>query len=321
MILFKQIFVILLLFACFQTASADWTKQNSKTLAWLRDVYFLNEQTGWIVGSSGTFLETRDGGKTWIQRRHFNNDTIRQIYFTDEQNGWLLCERDVFALGKNSPSYLLKTADGGALWEPVELVNPQRKRLTKIFFNKNGLGSAIGENGAFYLMSDDKKTWKQSASPARFLLFDGLYKGDWNGIVVGAGGAIFFTDDAGLTWIKANILGDSEARFNAVFFVNQKSGWTVGAGGKIFQTFNGGKLWREQKSGVAKDLNSVFFQNTAEGWAVGSEGTILHTATAGNVWTIVDSKARHNLEKVFFVGKKGWAVGFGGTILSFEENN
>lgn len=314
------ILFLLLVLLC-QTTRADWTKQNSNTLAWLRDVYFLNEQTGWIVGSSGTFLETKDGGKTWIQRKHLNNDTIRQVYFTDEQNGWLLCERDLFALGKNSPSYLLKTSDGGAIWELVELANPQRKRLTKIFFNKNGLGSAIGENGAFFSMSADETIWKQSASPARFLLFDGIYNGDWNGVVVGAGGAIFFTEDAGLSWIKANILGESEARFNAVFFINQKNGWTVGAGGVIFQTFNGGKLWREQKSSVAKDLNSVFFQDTAEGWAVGGEGTILHTTTAGNVWTKVNSKAGHNLEKVFFVGKKGWAVGFGGTILSFSENN
>ena len=317
----KKTFVLFLLFACFQTARGDWTKQNSNTLAWLRDVYFLNEQTGWIVGSSGTLLETKNGGKTWIQRKHSNSDTIRQVYFTDTENGWLLCERNLFALGKNSPSYLLKTADGGTVWEPVELVNPQRKRLTKIFFNKNGLGSAIGENGAFFTMSDDEKIWKQTASPARFLLFDGIYNGDWNGVVVGAGGAIFFTEDAGLSWTKASILGASEARFNAVFFINQKNGWTVGAGGIIFQTSNGGKLWREQKSSVAKDLHSVFFQDTAEGWAVGGEGTILHTTTAGNVWMRVDSKARHNLEKVFFTGKKGWAVGFGGTILSFSENN
>ncbi len=63
----------------------------------------------------------------------------------------------------------------------------------------------------------------------------------------------------------------------------------------------------------------MFFCNTAEGWAVGEEGLILHTTTAGNIWTIVEPKVKHRLEKVFFVGKKGWAVGFGGTILSYVE--
>lgn len=315
-----KVLVLFLFLVFFQTARADWTKQKSNTLSWLHDVYFLDEQTGWIVGSGGTYLSTRDGGANWTQNKHFNDDTIRQVYFADAENGWLLCERDSFTLGKNSPSYLLKTVDGGATWDQVELVNPQRKRLTKIFFDKYGSGTAIGENGAFFALSEDKKTWKQMPSPARFLLFDGLYTDDWNGVVVGAGGAIFYTEDAGLSWKLASVLGESNARLNAVFFVNQKNGWTVGAAGKIYQTFNGGKLWREQKSSIAKDLNSVFFRSTAEGWAVGNEGTILHTTTAGNVWRTVDSKARHNLEKVAFAGKKGWAVGFGGTILVYDDD-
>jgi photosystem II stability/assembly factor-like uncharacterized protein len=46
---------------------------------------------------------------------------------------------------------------------------------------------------------------------------------------------------------------------------------------------------------------------------------ILHTATAGNVWKISEQKVKHKLEKIHFVGKKGWAVGFGGTILFYEE--
>lgn len=315
----KKIFVLFLLCACFQTARADWTKQKVNTLAWLRDVYFLNEQTGWVVGSDGTVLATVDGGKTWTQNKHFNDDTIRQVYFKDARNGWLLCERDLFSLGKNSPSYLLKTADGGATWQSVEFDNPQRKRITKIFFNKYDSGTAIGETGAFFVTNNEKKIWKQQPSPARFLLYDGLYTDEWNGVVVGAGDSIFYTANAGLSWTKADFLGAADARFNAVFFINQRNGWTVGANGKIFQTLNGGKVWRAQNSTVAKDLKSVFFVNTAEGWAVGNEGTILHSTTAGNVWTTVNSGARHNLEKVVFVGGKGWAVGFGGTILHYDN--
>lgn len=316
----KNLLTLFLLLVSIQAARADWVKQKSNTLAWLHDVYFLNEQTGWIVGSGGTFFATKDGGVTWTKNKNLNNDTFRQVYFTDEQNGWLLGERDLFALGKNSPSYLLKTSDGGETWQRVEFGNNQRKRITKIFFNKYEAGAAIGEGGAFYAMSDDRKIWKQQPLPARFLLADGVYTGDWNGVVVGAGGAVFFTEDAGLSWLKASLFGDQTAKLNAVFFVNQKTGWTVGAEGKIYQTINGGKVWREQQSNIVKDLKSVFFINTAEGWAVGGEGTILHSTTAGNVWTTVNSNAKHNLEKIIFVGNKGWAVGFGGTILSYENN-
>lgn len=308
---------VVLIFA--QSIKADWTKQNVNTLAWLRDVYFLNEQTGWIVGSGGTYLMTRDGGKNWTKEKKVTEDNIRQIYYADEQNGWLLCERDVYALGTNSPSYLLKTTNGGVNWERVEFAGNQRQRVTKVFFTKSGAGLAIGEGGAFYALADDRQTWQRAASPARYLLFDGVFTGNVNGVVVGAGSTILYTENAGSSWNNASIFGEKNVKLNAVFFINQRNGWTVGASGKIFQTMNGGKLWREQKSNVADDLTDIFFTNTANGWAVGADGTILSTETAGNVWTASKSNFKHRLEKVFFAGKRGWAVGFGGTILSYQE--
>jgi len=170
-------------------------------------------------------------------------------------------------------------------------------------------------------MADDNKTWKRIASPSRYLMFDGTFTGDSHGVIVGAAGSILFTEDAGLSWNKASVFGEADAKLNSVFFINQKAGWTVGANGKIYQSVNGGKIWREQKSNVVNDLADVFFNDTAEGWAVGDEGTILFTNTAGNVWTTVKSNVKHKLERVFFVGKKGWAVGFGGTILSYDKND
>jgi len=317
----KNFSVLLLIFVLFQTAQAGWTKQNSNTLAWLQDIYFLNEKNGWTTGSGGTFLTTVDGGKSWTKAKNFTSDTIRQVYFIDEQTGWLLCERNLFDLGANSPSYLLKTTNGGVNWERIEFTTNQRKRITKILFSENGMVWAIGEGGAFFKMSEDKKSWTRLPSPVRYLMFDGIFTSDSHGAIVGAGGSILFTEDAGASWNKASIFGKTDAKLNSVFFINQKNGWTVGTKGKIYQTFSGGKTWREQKSNVTKDLTDVFFNNTAEGWTVGDEGTILHTTTAGNIWTTVNSKNKHKLERVLFVGKKGWAIGFGGTILSYDESD
>jgi len=68
-------------------------------------------------------------------------------------------------------------------------------------------------------------------------------------------------------------------------------------------------------------LTDIFFNNPADGWAVGDEGAILRTNTSGNIWTTIKSDAKHKLERVFFVGRKGWAVGFGGTILAYKETD
>ena len=262
-------------------------------------------------------LATTDGGKTWERKKGVTEDNIRQVRFSDESNGWLLCERNIFNRGSNSPSYLLKTSDGGENWERMEIIEEGRARIVKIFYDGKNNGFAIGESGAFYALPEGEEQWKQRASPIKYLLLDGIFTDASHGIIVGAGGSIFFTEDAGATWNQSNVFGNAKGKFNSVFFINQKTGWTAGAEGRIFQTTSGGKTWREQKSGVKNNLNDIFFVSSNEGWAIGEEGTILRTTSAGSVWSEINSKIKHKLEKIFFIGKKGWIVGFGGTILSY----
>ena len=317
---FKLIFIFVLISLCFQTANANWAKQKSNTLAWLRAGFFVNEKNGFIGGGNGSFLTTNDGGASWKQAEKFTSDTIRQIYFKDENNGWLLCERDVYSLGTNSPSYFLKTSNGGADWERIEFANGVRVRIAGIFFSDNA-GFAVGESGAIFVLQPDEKTWKKQPSPIRNLLLGGTFADKMNGVIVSAGGNIFFTDDGGMKWNQANISGAPTVKINSVFFVNKTTGWTTGAEGKIFQTVSSGKNWREQKTDTNANLSDVYFRDTREGWAIGDEGTILHSTTAGNVWAKDDQKIRHKLEKLFSNGKDVFAVGFGGTILRYDLTN
>ena len=316
----RKFFIFSLCLIFFQTANAEWTKQNSKTLAWLQDIYFINEKKGWITGSDGTFLETADGGKNWRQTNKFTSDTIRQVYFFDEQTGWLLCERSVYNRGSNLPSYVLQTTDGGVNWEKLEFAKEGRERIAKIIFNEKGAALAFGEGGVFFALGEDRKSWQKTPVFIKYLLLDGVYTDESNGAIVGAGGSILFTEDGGASWNKANVFGDKSAKLNSVFFINRRTGWSVGANGKIFQTLSSGKTWREQTSGTIVNLNDIFFKDTTEGWAVGDEGTILHTKTAGNIWNYINSGTKHKLEKITFVGDKGWAIGFGGTILFYDVN-
>jgi photosystem II stability/assembly factor-like uncharacterized protein len=46
----------------------EWerAKLGMEVTTWLRGMYWLNQQDGWIVGGYGLILHTKDGGKTWI---------------------------------------------------------------------------------------------------------------------------------------------------------------------------------------------------------------------------------------------------------------
>ena len=317
----KRIAIILFLaLFCLQTANADWVKQNTNSFASFRDVVFVNTSRGFIVGDDGVILTTVNGGATWEKMTKFMNDGISQIHFTSETTGWLLCQRNIYSRGVNASSYLRKTTDGGRNWEKIEFQDGGRERVTRLLFNKDGSATAFGEGGIFYKLQEDGTSWKKIQTAIHFLLLDGAFGDNMNGAIVGAGGTIMFTEDSGFTWEKASLLGDTEVKFNAVFFPGIKGGVAVGSGGRIFRSNGGARLWRQQQQVTASNLNDVYFTTQSNGWSVGDDGTILRTTDGGTSWYPVNSKTTHNLLKMAFVGSKGWAIGFGGTLLTYDNS-
>ena len=322
-----RLFVPLLLLLTVQcsllTASAAWTRQRSGTMAWLRAVYFLDRDRGWVAGSSGMLLETRDGGQTWRKLHSLTTDVLRDVYFADEKTGWLLCERDLFRLKTNQErAYLLKTTDGGVSWQRVNIEGfDVNARLAHAIFDGAERGLVFGESGVVLATNDGGAHWTPRPLPTRHLLLGGVLDGThvW---LVGARATIVQTSDGGITWQRGIVRDGAETRFTAASFVGNILGWSVGTSGRIFATTDGGHTWLEQKSQVDADLMDVKFIDGAEGWAVGSQGVLVHTTNGGARWSPESSGTTHSLERLFFVDRThGWAVGFGGTILSYGPSS
>src|SRR5436309_3223905 len=117
-------------------SASPWSHQPSGTMAWLRGVYFLDQNRGWVAGSNGALLATTDGGATWKKLSPLTKDTFQDVYFADKEVGWLVATRDIFKLKSNEPaSYLLKTEDGGMNWRPVLLSSSDvNARLVRLVF-------------------------------------------------------------------------------------------------------------------------------------------------------------------------------------------
>ena len=64
---------------------------------------------GWAVGSQGTYLLSRDGGKTWQKQGEAIKSklTFANVYFTNPENGWIV----------GASGTVVKTADGGETWD------------------------------------------------------------------------------------------------------------------------------------------------------------------------------------------------------------
>ena len=78
-----------------------------------RDVFFINEAVGWIVGNAGSILKTEDGGLTWETLRKptvHNKLKLNKIHFADEFLGAVVGDDGLVWI----------TRDGGQNWIVVE---------------------------------------------------------------------------------------------------------------------------------------------------------------------------------------------------------
>jgi photosystem II stability/assembly factor-like uncharacterized protein len=295
-------------------ATADggerWEARRRPSEDAMRDVFFTDARTGWILCERSIFLPMRK----------------------DE-----------------SVSYLLKTTDGGESWSRVDVTRGEDVdvKLAGLRFADASHGWVYGEGGVLYATQDGGATWSRQRVPTRHLLLGSSFIDARTGWLSGGGLTILSTTDGGTTWRAGTVYAAADSspvqagprvqqkgteparpdvpfrpqRLNAVSFVDAETGWAVGAGGAIYATTDGGRTWRPRRSGVGSDLTDVKFLDRSEGWAVGGDGTVLHTTDGGVVWTEERRRTtEHALERLFFIGRaRGWAVGFGGTVIAFRN--
>lgn len=346
------LFIICLSPNAYSRSGAAWEKQRTGTFAWLHAVFFVDERRGWAAGSKGALLSTSDGGATWELRKPPTEDVLRDIFFQDAETGWLVCERSIFKpMAKDeSISYLLKTTDGGRTWSRVEVTSGADVdlKLTGLRFTDLEHGWVYGELGALFFTSDGGATWTRQRVPTRHLLLGASFLDAQTGWLSGGGLTVLKTSDGGASWHAGTIflpagveggqqprepvrvkpeqyeLGETRKiggrRLNAVWFATHERGWAVGGEGVIIKTVDGGRTWQPQVSGVGEDLYDVRFFNESEGWAVGRGGALLHTRDGGHKWVDTERVTTHALERIHMVGRRAWAVGFGGTIVALKTS-
>ncbi|HQX43682.1 MAG: hypothetical protein KA251_07455 [Saprospiraceae bacterium] len=80
-----------------------------------RDVFFVDEQTGFIVGIQGSILRSDDGGKNWKKLRN-----PRSIFIKDRSFRTICFKNKLEGLVGGEGGILWKTNDGGENWTILE---------------------------------------------------------------------------------------------------------------------------------------------------------------------------------------------------------
>jgi len=85
---------------------AVWTSEQLPDYGFLQGCWFIDANTGWVVGADGVMFKTTNGGAEWVRVHSGTDRWITSIHFVDAQQGW--------AAGWNG--LVLRTTDGGASW-------------------------------------------------------------------------------------------------------------------------------------------------------------------------------------------------------------
>ena len=267
-------------------AGQHWEKQVKP--GWpgdMTDVYFINHDTGWIVGTYKIVFKTTDGGEHWNRiMSNINQDKgFYSVAFTDELHG---C-----AVGGTLPGdnigYIMVTNDGGLTW--TETTPEENSKYNKITFLDADTGWVCGENGTLLKTTDGGYTWTHH--DIGYYSFKGVHFFDHQRGVVLSRASIIRTNDGGETWgdpidIDHNYFSTLRA------FASGADNHLVAVGfdGLITKSIDGGQTWEKMSKGLTQNIKQIGFFNDTEGYAITNltvaTGGVMHTLDKGISWTV-----------------------------------
>ncbi|MEZ5014770.1 MAG: YCF48-related protein [Chitinophagales bacterium] len=164
------------------------------------DVYFVNDSTGWLVGSDGQIFHTADYGKHWDLQLN-TPEYFRSVEFFDAATGFVGS-----LYGK-----LYKTMDGGENWYEItdSLPVPFSGICGMSVADSNTIyACGVWSSPAFIFKSTDRgHTWEYiNMSSYAYSLVDMQFTDALHGFATGQshdlseGGIILYTEDGGVSW-------------------------------------------------------------------------------------------------------------------------
>ncbi len=187
----------------------------------LMDVWFADENNGWAVGAFGTLLQTKNAGKTWIDRGADINNT--EGYHLNAVTG---VAGTVFIAGE--AGFLVYTQDNGETWVKGNL--GYEGTIFGILASANGSFVVVtGLRGNTLLSSDMGLTWAPLSPGIDYSLSGGCVYGEESLVLVGSGGSIAVSHDKGATFDRYTL--PARASLSSVISLEGDHFLLVGQGG------------------------------------------------------------------------------------------
>ncbi len=311
------ILVSLLLLLNLAANAQTWVRQTSGISRNLADAFFLNADTGWVVGDFGTVFETTNGGQNWANKSMIYSYDLTSCYFVNKNTGWV-----------GGPNGVFKTTDGGSSWNPQ--TNPDY--INKVYFYDESNGYAVGGSGtgSVYVTTDGGSNWTEHQSVTGTEIL-GVQSVDALNVYVFCDYGINKSTNGGLAWTTTSIFGNGFG-IASMYFVDPNTGFVGGHNDTevgVYKTTDGGTSWVNKTPGLLyKPAYIKFFDGKhgiIAGGAFNNQPAVIVTTDGGESWTNIMTSVpgdvtRDDFTSEYFVSQNvGWAVGSGGSILKYEN--
>jgi len=312
------IFVFLLI-SQFTLASNNWVVSYIGQPNNLKGVFFVNTQTGYIVGQ-GIIAKTTNSGNNWsITQTRYN---LKEVYFLNDQTG--------FAAGKtNDSGFVLKTVNGGATWTTYFLgMQPSSFDLRKIFFKNSDTGYIVREANGYYRTTNGGALWTQKSFDSFERIRDLVLKGSTY-YKIGSRDIGGYYKPAYWSSTDEENWGN---RIECDECENNELGLTMDFGDTTNYLISEGGQWRLRRStsqfpgwtSIAGSSNgySNYFVNSINihwGYSQNPKSFIQSSSNAGYSW-VRDTINDFLVTKIFFVNNSlGFAISLNGLIAKTEN--
>lgn len=272
----------------------------------LREVFFVTVDRGWVAGSKGTILHTKDAGATWSAQMGGDPQSadppVRLLRFLDETHGWA-----VLGGAGSSSTRILRTEDGES-WENLGAA-PQYIHALAMSTPTEGVAAGFLGMGSvpstLLKTRDGGQTWKPVAECSVKATIGGLsreigcsvthiqFVSPMVGYLVATTkcvGPCAFppilakTEDAGESWRFFLGPGDPEVvGATDLFFTDENTGVVRTTDGKLSRTTDGGATWKGLVASVGT-YSKLIFADPEVGWALEFHEKMSFTIDGGNRW-------------------------------------
>lgn len=215
-----------------------------------------------------------DGGATWTLA---SVGAVNGQYTPDSGALFALDQNNIWFVTQDG--YIYYSDDGGVTWTAQESATIHSGAYNAIYFKNALYGMAVGAADVVAYTSDGGNTWSAvtaTGSGAALTTVSNSTGFWWAGT---GGGALYYSDDNGVTWTERSFNGGGSGAVAMVKFANEFFGVlahnTAASVGRLLVTVDGGYSWRELTIPTNTGLNDVWIASARKIYAVGEAGYIV----------------------------------------------